>query len=244
MRIQLNSILFAKTLVRKDVASAAASESPDGEDKKDDEDDFSSKAQIMTLMTTDVDRVSEFSWHLFTIIDAPIEILIGTLFLYSLLGVSSFFGLAVTCLFLPMNHFAGKVVVGAQDNLMKARDERVSLMNEVCCAHQGSRVTKWLTTRQILGGIRMLKFMAWERSFEARVHKIRERELKYQKLNYTIEVLWNAIWYAYHFPHHCQRFNSLMQERFAYSCHARGFLALCSGAAASPNAVDCVHFGE
>lgn len=31
-----------------------------------------------------------------------------------------------------MNHFAGKVVVRAQDNLMKARDERVALMNEVC----------------------------------------------------------------------------------------------------------------
>ena len=37
--------------------------------------------------------------------------------------------------------------------------------------------------------------MAWERSFEKRVMEIRERELKYQKLNYTIEVLWNAIWY-------------------------------------------------
>ena len=41
----------------------------------------------------------------------------------------------------------------------------------------------------------VLQFMAWERSFEKRVMKIRERELKYQKLNYTIEVLWNAIWY-------------------------------------------------
>jgi len=37
----------------------------------------------------------------------------------------------VTCLFLPMNHYAGKVVVSAQDRLMKARDERVALMNEV-----------------------------------------------------------------------------------------------------------------
>jgi hypothetical protein len=69
MRVQLNSVLFAKTLVRKDVASSshpsenkpkdkndsgAASESSE---KKDGEDDFSSKAQIMTLMTTDVDRV-------------------------------------------------------------------------------------------------------------------------------------------------------------------------------------------
>jgi hypothetical protein len=82
IRVQLNSILFAKTLVRKDVASSsgqsenqtnshndpdAASESSE---KKDNEGDFSSKAQIMTLMTTDVDRVSEFSWHVFTLVGA------------------------------------------------------------------------------------------------------------------------------------------------------------------------------
>lgn len=83
--------------------------------------------------------------------DSPIEIVIGTIFLYQLLGVSAFVGLAMTCLFLPLNHLAGKIVVGAQDNLMKARDERVSLMNEVCalslahpvklaCAHCHDRV--------------------------------------------------------------------------------------------------------
>ncbi|KAH9478408.1 ABC transporter 7 [Psilocybe cubensis] len=188
LRIQLNSTLYAKTLIRKDVASNATTpptttDVADGENakpaevvEKSDEDDFSSKAQIMTLMTTDVDRVSDFAWHVFSLVDAPIEIVIGTWFLYNLLGVSCFFGLAVTCLFLPMNHYAGKVVVGAQENLMKARDERVGLMNE------------------ILGGIRMIKFMGWERSFEKRVLGIRAKELKYQKLNYTIETLWNAIW--------------------------------------------------
>lgn len=45
-----------------------------------------------------------------------------------------------------------------------------------------------LSHEKILGGIRMLKFMAWERNFEARVLKIRERELFYQKRNYLIEV--------------------------------------------------------
>jgi hypothetical protein len=30
--------------------------------------------------------------------------------------------------------------------------------------------------------------MAWERNFEKKVLKIREKELTYQKLNYTIEV--------------------------------------------------------
>ncbi|KAJ7104459.1 multidrug resistance-associated ABC transporter [Mycena belliarum] len=180
IRNQLNTILFAKTLVRKDVASTAppptrtkdngdskGTSDTEAEEKEDDEDDFSSKAQIMTLMTTDVDRVSEFAWHLFTLVDSPVELVVGSLFLYQILGVSCLFGLAVTCLFLPLNHFAGKIVVGAQDNLMKARDERVALMNE---------------------------FMAWERSFEARVNKVREKELRYQKLNYTIEILWNAIW--------------------------------------------------
>ncbi|KAH7344787.1 multidrug resistance-associated ABC transporter [Rhizoctonia solani] len=212
LKIQLNTTLFAKTLIRKDIASAGSAPSgapsrpstpggeagPANEPKEGpDEDDFSSKAQVHTLMTTDVDRVSEFSWHFFSLVDAPIEIIIGTFFLYNLLGVSCFFGLAVTCLFLPMNHFASKIVIDAQDNLMKARDERVALMNEV-----GIPATIWtliiiltvVGAQQVLGAMRMLKFMAWERSFEARVLKIRERELMHQKRNYLIETLFNAIW--------------------------------------------------
>ena len=82
IRVQLNSILFAKTLVRKDVASSSGpsenkakdknvtDSASESSEKKDDEGDFSSKAQIMTLMTTDVDRVSEFSWHVFTLVGA------------------------------------------------------------------------------------------------------------------------------------------------------------------------------
>lgn len=34
-----------------------------------------------------------------------------------------------------------------------------------------------------------MQFMGWERSFEKRVLAIRDKELKYQKLNYTIEVI-------------------------------------------------------
>ncbi|PPQ81930.1 hypothetical protein CVT25_013778 [Psilocybe cyanescens] len=221
LRIQLNSILYAKTLIRKDVASTAAppasttatteeeTAKPASEvAEKTDEDDFSSKAQIMTLMTTDVDRVSDFAWHVFSLVDAPIEIVIGTWFLYNLLGVSCFFGLAVTCLFLPMNHYAGKVVVGAQENLMKARDERVGLMNEVGlsspsqCFFSWPASDPWRNSNDKSNALPSLsfqfsylkQFMGWERSFEKRVLGIRAKELKYQKLNYTIETLWNAIW--------------------------------------------------
>ncbi|KAJ7598846.1 multidrug resistance-associated ABC transporter [Mycena floridula] len=181
LKSQLSSILFAKTLVRKDVAFGSVStETPIAvEDTEEGHtSDFSTRAHIMTLMTADVDTFCEFPYHLFSLIDSPIEILVGSIFLYQLLGVSCFFGLAVSCLLLPLNHFASKIVALSQANLMKARDERITLMNE------------------ILGAIRMLKFMAWERSFEARVLKVRDKELQYQRKNYTIEILFNTIWDA------------------------------------------------
>ncbi|KAL4079580.1 hypothetical protein J3A83DRAFT_4368342 [Scleroderma citrinum] len=154
IRIQLNTILFGKTLVRKDVASSSSTA-----DKSKDRD----KAE---------DAISRGTCSPYS----PVEIVIGTLFLYKLLGVSCFIGLAVICLFLPLNHLGGRVVVNAQENLMKTRDERVALMNE------------------ILGAIRMLKFMAWERSFEKKALAVRDKELRYQKLSYMVEVLFNILW--------------------------------------------------
>lgn len=109
---------------------------------------------------------------------APVEILVGSLFLYRLVGVSALYGLLASLITLPLNQFASKVVVNTQDNLMKARDERTALMNEV------------------LGAIRMLKFMGWERKFEGRVTDIRNKELKWLKRNYLLEVLFTFIWSA------------------------------------------------
>ncbi|OCH85275.1 hypothetical protein OBBRIDRAFT_815142 [Obba rivulosa] len=143
-----------QTLVRKDVASSSAA-------KPTPVPEVESAPAASSTTEADGEAWCVIS-HVLRMItgNSPNEIMIGTLFLYHLLGVSCFFGLAVTCLFLPMNHFASKEVIGAQNNLIKARNERVALTNE---------------------------FMAWERSFEKRVLKVRGRELKYQKLNYTIE---------------------------------------------------------
>lgn len=122
----------------------------------------------------------------------------------------------MTCLFLPLNHFASKVVVGVQDNLMKARDKRVGLMNEVRLLHNiysyfvymVSTDSRWysyaqgtpasLDTATTYAQSIRLQFMAWERSFEDKVLQIRQRELKYQQMNYHIEVCrpvspWNGL---------------------------------------------------
>ena len=113
--MQLNSLLYVKTLKRKDILSSSTSpgdSAPGGEQAADGiaegiregEDGLSSKTQVMTLMTTDVDRVSDLPTQLFLLIgaldtciihycldsayhaDAPLEVMIGTIFLYKLLG--------------------------------------------------------------------------------------------------------------------------------------------------------------
>lgn len=86
-----------------------------------------------------------------------------------------------------MNHWAGKVVVIAQDSLMKARDERVSLMNEILGAIRMLKVSVQFAVSINISRSR-LQFMAWERSFEKKVLKIREKELHFQRRNYIIEV--------------------------------------------------------
>jgi len=66
MKMQLNSILFSKTLSRKNVASTSSCSNSSADSSDDVE--FSSNAQVMTLMTTDADRVADFAWHIFPLI--------------------------------------------------------------------------------------------------------------------------------------------------------------------------------
>ncbi|KAF8962574.1 hypothetical protein BDZ97DRAFT_1920389 [Flammula alnicola] len=159
-----------RTLVRKDVPSSSSGGSPSDGDSSETSADFSSKAEVMTLMTTDVGRARELARHIFTLTDFSIGVSIGTYMLYNLLGVSAFVGLTIAVFLVPLNRLAGKFVVAYQQNVMKCRDERVALTNE------------------FLGAIRMIKSMAWERSFEKRILKVRARELKYQKQIFRFEV--------------------------------------------------------
>ncbi|KAJ3514526.1 hypothetical protein NLJ89_g2331 [Agrocybe chaxingu] len=176
--LQLNTILYAKTLVRRDVPSnsngAALGNSLAG--------NFSSKAEVMTLMTTDVNRVREIARLSFSLTDASIGIGIATYMLYGLMGAfhchrvprqqtealdepgsSAFVALGVASLLAPMNHVAGRDYTTV-DNSWK-----------------------------LLGAIRMIKFMAWERSFEKRVLDVRSRELTFQKRIFWLTTLWTSL---------------------------------------------------
>ncbi|GAA5841427.1 hypothetical protein JCM3766R1_004081 [Sporobolomyces carnicolor] len=191
IRVQLNTLVFDKTLKRKDVSgvsNASTSEkssetgegsSTGGSDENDDEDGekgFGSKTSILALFSIDVDRVADFAVWCFSLIDAPLELIIGTIFLYSLLGYASIIGISIAVLFLPLNHYTSKGFATTQDKLMSTRDRRVGLMQEV------------------LSSIRMLKYMAIEKPFEERILKARDAELAQLRWNYLLEVSFQAIW--------------------------------------------------
>ena len=196
IRVQLNSLIFNKTLRRKDVSGvsnvrtrasatssddAASDASSDDSDESDDADltkpaGFKSKNSVTNLFAIDSERVSDFVTWSSSLYDAPIEILIGTIFLYNLIGYAALIGISVAVFFLPLNNWASRNFTVTQDKLMATRDRRVSLMNEV------------------LSSIRMIKFYAFERAFEQRILAARADELAALRYNYFLEVSFQGIW--------------------------------------------------
>ncbi|GAA6040411.1 hypothetical protein NBRC10512_001368 [Rhodotorula toruloides] len=214
IRVQLNTLIFDKTLRRKDISAPSTSspsspnsnDSNDADEGDDDEEEeakegtggFKTKSSLTNLFAIDSERVADFATWAFSCAqanvgpvepdetdgssldarswDAPIEIFIGTIFLYSLIGYAALIGIAVAVLFLPLNNWASSQFMTTQDKLMATRDRRVSLMNEV------------------LGSIRMIKFYAFERPFEKRILDARRDELKTLRWNYFLEVSFQGIW--------------------------------------------------
>ncbi|KAI7905777.1 uncharacterized protein BX663DRAFT_500876 [Cokeromyces recurvatus] len=142
----------------------------------DDNNQSNSVGTIVNLMSTDSQRISDFTTSWFVIIEAPIELIVGISFLYSLLGSSCLLGLCVMIITLPLNHYNSIMLARTQEKLMEARDKRVSLMNEV------------------LQGIRQIKFFAWETNWEKHILEARDVEIKHLKTTFVSEVLFNFLW--------------------------------------------------
>ncbi|CAI2167170.1 11640_t:CDS:10 [Funneliformis geosporum] len=124
----------------------------------------------------DSNRISLFATWWNSIIDCPIELFVGLYFLYILLGSSCLYGLVIMVFTLPINHQTAKYYNKTQDKLMKVRDRRVDLMNEV------------------LQGIRMIKFYAWEKNWEKRILDSRNADLKQLRNTFIHLTVFDFVW--------------------------------------------------
>lgn len=112
------------------------------------------------MMSVDVQRFLDLMQFISVIWYGPIQIIISLWLLWNQLGPASLAGLACLLLNFPLTgYFSGKARM-LQVKIMKAKDARSKLMNE------------------ILNGIKILKLYAWEGAFIDRITKQRGLEIK------------------------------------------------------------------
>lgn len=109
----------------------------------------------------------------------PLIIALCMFFLYQILGVAAFTGLAIFFLLVPLNAFVATKLKYLQAKQMVKKDERIRMMNE------------------ILSGMKVLKLYAWEPSFQATIDKVRAKELQIIRnaaiANAYVFLLWNMV---------------------------------------------------
>lgn len=132
--------------------------------------------EIVNLMAVDAHRFFEMSPYILIGVTAPMVMGLALYFLYFFIGVSAFAGLAVLILMFPVSGFMASRLQTLQYQQMEVKDERVKSISE------------------ILAGIKVIKFYAWEPSFQSTIGETREKELKYLKgaavLNAGTEFIW------------------------------------------------------
>ncbi|KAF9973901.1 hypothetical protein BGZ73_002829 [Actinomortierella ambigua] len=178
----LNAEIYAKTLTRRDMSGLVDKKGKDGKVKGAAEggkesSGAASTGKIVNLMSTDTVRVAGVVNFAHMAVSSPIGIVIGTYLLYDLLGWSSLVGMAVLVVSMPINKKVRSYYIKAQRELSAARDERVTLVGE------------------LIQGIRMIKFFAWEMSFSDKCMKAREIELKKLIHVYKTIIVFQLVWY-------------------------------------------------
>ncbi len=115
--------------------------------------------RIINLMGTDAQKFVNMLNVFHSLWLHPMQLTLVMAILYWILGPASLAGAAILLMFLYLASVVARKGLVARKELVKHSDERVGLMNE------------------ILMSIRVLKFYAWERSFEAEAQQIRGREV-------------------------------------------------------------------
>ncbi|GIZ02574.1 multidrug resistance-associated protein 1, partial [Caerostris extrusa] len=115
--------------------------------------------EVVNLMSVDTQRVMDYVQMVNLLWAAPLQIVIAIYLLWQQLGVATLGGLAVMILVIPLNGVISLFIRRFQMRLMKDKDQRTKLMNE------------------IINGIKVLKLYAWENSFIKEVMNIRYMEV-------------------------------------------------------------------
>eukprot|EP00741_Cyanophora_paradoxa_P022691 tig00021494_g21913.t1 len=120
----------------------------------------STAGNILNLMSSDCQRFAEIAFFFHMIWVAPVVVLVVLALLIWVIGWQALVGVAVMFLLFPVNGALAAYSQKLRGIQSKISDERVATMNEV------------------VQGIRVIKFYAWERHFAGRMEGVRRREVR------------------------------------------------------------------
>ncbi|XP_066489436.1 ATP-binding cassette sub-family C member 9 isoform X5 [Tiliqua scincoides] len=115
--------------------------------------------QINNLVAIETNQLMWFLFLCPNLWAMPVQIIMGVILLYNLLGLSALVGAAVIVLLAPMQYFIATKLAEAQKSTLDYSTERLKKTNE------------------ILKGIKLLKLYAWEHIFCRNVEETRMKEL-------------------------------------------------------------------
>ncbi|EKG15549.1 Putative ABC transporter protein [Macrophomina phaseolina MS6] len=165
IRVQLSALIFAKSMRRKETKGVQQEEKEDKGDVKGEEDGEEAMKQTqqgtINLVGVDAKRIADYVTYQNGFWGAAIKICVSFVFIYKLVGWQALVaGIIAQLLTVPLNmYFANRYMI-AQNDLMAARDHKLSVLNEA------------------LMGIRQIKFSALEQQWQKKISEYRAAELK------------------------------------------------------------------
>ncbi|KAF8932958.1 Canalicular multispecific organic anion transporter 2 [Dissophora ornata] len=120
----------------------------------------SSSGEITNHMSSDAEKWTTSLIWLPMWVSIPVEIMVGTYLLYTLLGWSAFCGLAMIVIVTPIQGWAGHFIDSSRVGKMEAQDSRVRLMTE------------------ILANIKIIKLYSYTEAFLQKVLGFRDKEVE------------------------------------------------------------------
>ncbi|KAJ3116514.1 hypothetical protein HDU96_009500 [Phlyctochytrium bullatum] len=115
--------------------------------------------KVINLVATDTNRIEMFITFIHIIWTAPIQILIIIAFLCSQLGWAALVGVSILFLSMPLQGVVMKRLAQIRKDVAPITDQRVKL------------------TTEVLTGIRVIKFFAWEVPFLNNIEDLRKKEI-------------------------------------------------------------------
>jgi ATP-binding cassette subfamily C (CFTR/MRP) protein 1 len=136
----------------------------------------SSTGQIVNMFASDTMQLQRFVYFINNMVVALPMIVVCLFLIYLQVGLATFIGLGLIVITIPLNALVLRWLSDIRRSKVLETDKRVKMMNE------------------ILNGIRIIKFYAWESAFRGRVEAVRLAELELiRRLAYVTAVAFSLV---------------------------------------------------